>query len=744
VVAKTLRGGPLMKHHVALVDPARFILLAIAIVALTGAVACRHYVPFSLTAEPSAEPKPSGVLLAGFARVDITPPPGAGLMGFGPEGFPATGHRQRLFARAMYLEDKAGERVAIVSLDLGEGSVVLHRRVAARLSDSLGIRADRLLLSATHTHSGPSHFFGVPGFDELGSAVSGYDAVLTDTLVARIARAVTAAYDSRQPARAAWGLTPVWNYTRIRSFPAYQQNNVAIRASLKSRFIPDIGLSPREAGVDPTFGMLRVDVWDPGLQKYRPGGAFSVFAIHGTAIPSGQTVYDSDLQGRIATLMEQYMDPTGPQYAPRAIQLLVNGGEGDVSPNVDPGTRCPTPRLVRNGAARGPRGANFETTWQIIPRDKNRDAECIPLSLRELERVASGIVGQATSLYDRLGGNLADDLPIHTAFTVIRSGHAVATSPRLCDPAAGVGALLGAEDGWTRFRWDWDILFSDSAMYPPNPSTKNLFGSNGCQGKKRTIPGAQSLAAGPHALPDHVQLTLVRLGPVALTFLPGEPTSNSAWTIRRATATVLSGPASSADSVLLVSLTNGYIQYVATPQEYALQFYEGSATIYGPQELLVLTNAFQSLAAEIMETHRVRVSPVTDTISAWSQKPKSIVHWDERPNRSAELQPWREITGKTSRNAVSLSWIGPSPSAFYTSEGPSVFFERRQQGAWRAVAWDNLPEVEVHVERQEPGLGKYVAIWRTDSPQPANLRIRLTYRGEQICHDMSTGVNDTC
>ena len=77
------------------------------------------------TAPPPA-PVPGG-LLAGFGTRDITPPPGVGMSAFSADSRQAAGFRQRLYARAIVLEDDAGERVALVVVDLGMVSIVLHR-----------------------------------------------------------------------------------------------------------------------------------------------------------------------------------------------------------------------------------------------------------------------------------------------------------------------------------------------------------------------------------------------------------------------------------------------------------------------------------------------------------------------------------------------------------------------------------------------------------------------------------------
>ncbi|GAC1515915.1 MAG: hypothetical protein NVS1B4_08410 [Gemmatimonadaceae bacterium] len=726
-------------------QPSPFVLQPLAWVLglATFCTVAACYRPLSLPAALTTTVAPSGVFQAGFARVDITPPPGAGLMGWGPEGPPAAGHRQRLFARAMYLEDQSGARVAIVSADLGESSIVLHRRVAARVQARTGLGADRILLSATHTHSGPSHYFGVPAFDEFGSAVSGFDAVLADTLVARIAKAIIRAYDDRQRARAAWGLAPVWGFTRIRSLPAYRKNPAGARAALRSRFSPAPALPERAAGVDPTLTMLRVDLWDTTTHRYRRSGGLSIFAIHGTIVGSGQNLYDSDVQGRIATLMEQFMDTISVPSAPRSVHLVVNGGEGDVSPYTAESSKCPTPRLVSDDERRGLRGGGFETRWQIIRRDRDRDASCTRVALHELSRVATGVATQARSLYGSLEGALTDTFLLETAVGVLSQNIPDAVGRRLCPPRVGVATVLGAEDGWTRLRWDWTLLGADTLTHPSLPATARVGGESRCQGTKRDFLGwLQTGAGGGHALPDHAQIALVRIGPVAMTFVPGEPTTHAAWTIRRAVATALSGSSSSADSVAIVSLTNGYIQYITTPEEYALQLYEGAATIYGPDELLLFTNAFRTLAASL-SAPRPDSAPLP-SVNGWSKASRAVTRWDDEPNPSTRARPWRELSVTAESDEIHVRWIGPAPSAFYTSDGPSTFFERRRSDSWEPVAWDNLPEVEVRVERRPGGFAFYHVVWRSAPRRRDDFRVHLTYCDLHLCRELSAAADSSC
>src|SRR2546428_78337 len=108
------------------------VALAVSLVA----AGCMAYYEEPLPSPTSSRPVPASGLRAGFGRADITPPPGVGLAGNGPEGRRAAGYRVRLYARALLLEDGTGERVALVVADLPQVTPNLHRLTALRIGDS--------------------------------------------------------------------------------------------------------------------------------------------------------------------------------------------------------------------------------------------------------------------------------------------------------------------------------------------------------------------------------------------------------------------------------------------------------------------------------------------------------------------------------------------------------------------------------------------------------------------------------
>ena len=92
----------------------------------------------------------------GFAKTDITPRVGVDLCGFGPfRNRVSVGVRDRLWARAMAVA--TDERtVVVVNCDLIGISLALTGRVRELVAQACGVPADNVLVSCTHTHSGPA------------------------------------------------------------------------------------------------------------------------------------------------------------------------------------------------------------------------------------------------------------------------------------------------------------------------------------------------------------------------------------------------------------------------------------------------------------------------------------------------------------------------------------------------------------------------------------------------------------
>ncbi len=149
---------------------------------------------------------------AGFAEVDITPPLGCVLAGYGARERPASGVRDPLFARAMVLGDD-GARLAIVGADLLQVDAELVSTVRAGVERACSIPPDAVLVCASHTHFGPA--LQRTGYlpEHLDEAIS--PAYVND-LAAKLTDCVAQADSRRQPVRVGVGCgwSPTTSYNR--------------------------------------------------------------------------------------------------------------------------------------------------------------------------------------------------------------------------------------------------------------------------------------------------------------------------------------------------------------------------------------------------------------------------------------------------------------------------------------------------------------------------------------------------
>jgi hypothetical protein len=92
---------------------------------------------------------------AGVARTVITPEESMWLAGYGHRTRPSEGKIHDLWVKVLALEDSGGGRAVLVVADHLGFPRSLSERIAAEAERRFGLDRARLLLSATHTHSGP-------------------------------------------------------------------------------------------------------------------------------------------------------------------------------------------------------------------------------------------------------------------------------------------------------------------------------------------------------------------------------------------------------------------------------------------------------------------------------------------------------------------------------------------------------------------------------------------------------------
>jgi neutral ceramidase len=323
-------------------------------------------------------------LQVGLDEVDITPQPGLALFGHGPEGRIARGHRGRLYCRTLLAIDERGESLAWAVCDLGAISALLHGRVAQRTQKLAGIGADRVILSATHTHAGPAHFFGTRSQSgPLSSEAYGLDEELLSWLADRIAGSVARAKSdalSNGPATLGWHFGKLSARTAQNRSLSPHCTNPRPMGNLESSCGSDAAVYEE---VDSTISVLRVE------RGGKIAGLFAVLGMHPTAVPHTNELYHGDTFG-IAARRLRYSLPERP------IVAIANGVSGDVSPVL---SRQSWPEAERVGAqlASDVLAANEAAGTVAPPRLERAYRE---VTLRAPELCTEGAMG-----YSAMGGS---------------------------------------------------------------------------------------------------------------------------------------------------------------------------------------------------------------------------------------------------------------------------------------------------------------------------------------------------
>jgi neutral ceramidase len=142
----------------------------------------------------------------GLAMTVITPEEPVRMSGYAARVRPFESVEQDLFAKALLLEDRTGQRALLVTTDLIGLNAALLESVSERIGKRTGLRREQVLFSASHTHAGPAltlEVSPVPGASAADAERTvAYTRMLQDKLVELAERAMA----SRQPGRLSWGI----------------------------------------------------------------------------------------------------------------------------------------------------------------------------------------------------------------------------------------------------------------------------------------------------------------------------------------------------------------------------------------------------------------------------------------------------------------------------------------------------------------------------------------------------------
>ncbi|GAA3341589.1 ceramidase CerN [Amorphoplanes nipponensis] len=583
-----------------------------------------------------------------------------GMLGYADPAQTTAGLASRLWSRAFVVADGAGGRVAFVSAEIDFVTTAVQVEVLQRLRARYGATYtdQNVVLTATHTHSGPG------GFDDhilYNLTTLGFEAPVFEAIVAGIVRSIDAAHADLAPGAVKIAEGTLTGANVNRSIEPFNANPAADRA----RF---------PGAVDTRMTVLRFE------QAGRPIGLLDFFATHGTSMTQHNHLISADNKGYAAHVIEEEVQ--GVDWAHRGdfVAAFAQTNAGDMSPN------------LRGGGAQGPTDDEFANT-RIIGRlqaDKARQ-----LFDGATEVLSGPIVAR---------GRYVDfsAVPVAGAYTPDGQAH------RTCPGALGQNFTAGAEDGPGPDIVDEGdlntnpLLLVAGIVVNPTPAAVRA-----CQAPKDVFLGTGS--QNPPWTPQVMPLQVLRIGQLALTTAPGEFTIVAGQRVRDAVDAQLAGVTT---HQILAGYANAYAGYVATPEEYDLQHYEGAATHFGRYTQSAYAQELAKLAAAVRDGQATpsAVQPPSLTRNRISVRPGVVL--DSPPLGKSFGSVVTQPAAAYPRGAeVRADFVTGHPNNDVRDEGTYVEVQRQVGSAWETVATDSQWQTLYRWKREYLGVSTAQITW---------------------------------
>ncbi len=620
--------------------------------------------------------------LIGAGIYDITGPAcEIDMMGYAMEDQKDEGVHTRLWSRAFVIADaKTNKRVVFVSADLAMIFQSVKQGVVAELKKKYGelYNDDNVLISAIHTHSGPGGYAYHALFN---ITVLGFDKKNYDAIVNGIVQSIVRANNNLQPGHILVNKGQLLNSNGNRSEKAYLKNPESERA----RYPYD---------VDKTMTLLKLVAADG-----KAIGMINWFPVHGVSMSPKNKLISGDNKGVASYWFERqhgadYLSDTS------FVAAFAQSNEGDVTPNIF--------------------GQAF-------------DGQCLDFNCGDMNRtaiIANNQLKEAQYLYDHATEELTGPIDYRETYLDMRH-QAVAPefadgkSETTCDASVGYSFAAGTTDGPGPSIFHQGTL-KDNVFID---ALRNVIAKPTAELKQCQLPKPILLAVGlnkPHAwVPQIMPVQILRIGDLALLAVPGEFTTMSGRRLREQMQRVMQPEI---QHVVIAGLSNAYAGYIADPDEYTQQNYEGGFTVFGRWTLPAYEQAFTRLGHALMLGQPVEHGPVPEDLSAdqISEIPKVV--FDQVPvgkhfggvlvDAAAHYAPG-QIVKVTFRGA-------DLRNNFETMHGFMQVEHEVSPGNWQVVLhdwdWDTL----VHWQRLDVAQSKVLTEWHiAANTAPGNYVIRV-------------------
>jgi hypothetical protein len=286
-----------------------------------------------------------GAWQVGLARTKITPLQPVHMAGYASRDRPFESVHDELEAKALVLADDRGARAVLVTTDLIGLTADVADPIRQRIEKEAGIPATSVVLSSSHTHTGP--MLSLDPMPREGKELAdlertvAYTKGLQDKLVALVAEAAK----KLEPARLSWGVGVVHFVMNRREFTT--ERGVIL------------GVNPR-GQADRSVPVLRIDGADG-----QPRAILFGAACHNTTLGGQHYEISGDYAGHAQRLIEEKL--------PGVQAMFLLGCAGDANPyprgshEIAAGhgqeLASEVLRVAQDQAKRAPIGGPLKTAW---------------------------------------------------------------------------------------------------------------------------------------------------------------------------------------------------------------------------------------------------------------------------------------------------------------------------------------------------------------------------------------------
>lgn len=630
------------------------------------------------------------VYLIGTGIYDITGPAAEiGMMGYAVSEQKTSGIHMRLRSRAFIVGD-ADKRIVFVSTDLGMLFQMVKVKVCQKLAQNPDLtnyyNEKNVLLSATHTHNGPGGYSGYFLYDV---TINGFVKQNFNAIVDGIYQSILRAHNNLRRGRILINEGTIDGCGGNRAETAYANNPAAERARYDSN-------------TDTTMTMLKFITLD-GEEI----GMLNWYAVHADSIGPANTLISGDNKGWASYLFEK--DKGTDYLADRSfVAAFAQASAGDVTPNI--------------GFGQAPPDVTFENN-------------------KSLENAVLKQYNKAKELYNGATREIAGAVDYRHEWVDMRTLYVESSKCTTC--AAGMGASFSAgspadnpspsplfPNGTTVDSLNWSdnaastflSTFLGGIFAFAWPATNDAAYKKCHAEKPVLIPTgvAHVNINGPTMTPQIMPLQVLKIGNLAIAAVPTEVTTMSGRRIKDTLRTGLG-----ADVAVIASLANSYASYLATREEYAVQWYEGACTQFGPNELAAFQQEYTKLCRAIVDGTNIAAGPAPQDVTGLTVDLTAKVVLDDKPLFKNFGDVITQPAASYARGAtVSVQFWGGHPNNNLRTQDTFLVVEKLVNGAYVPVARDWDPETTYRWQRNGISYSKITVTWHTKNAEPGTYRIR--------------------